>query len=51
MFFGAIGVFLPTVSVSSLKNPGGTPNAQNTNAQIDKDQVKFEAKIETKGEK
>lgn len=51
MFFGAIGVFLQTVSVSSLENPGGPPNAQKTNAQIDEDQVKFEAKIETKGEK
>ena len=51
MFFGAIGVFLQTVSVSSLENPGGTPNAQKTYAQIDEDQVKFEAKIETKGEK
>ena len=51
MFLGAIGVFLRTVSVSSLKYQGRTPNAQNTNAQIDKDQVKFEAKIETKGEK
>ena len=48
---GATGVFLRAVSKSSLENPGGTHNTQNTDAEIGEDQVEFEAKIETKGEK
>lgn len=51
MFLGAIGVFLRTVSISSLENPGGTHKARNTDAKIDEDNAKFETKIESKGEK
>jgi len=51
MFIGAIGIFLQAVFISRLENPDETHNAHNTDGKIDEDNVKFETKIESKGEK